>query len=70
VLQPEVAAKIANEVSYATPNAAARTLVEKRLLDDPAVYPPDEVLKRCHFMQDLGDAARTVDRHFGEVKAQ
>ena len=70
VLQPEVAAKIANEVSYATPNAAARKFVDKRLLDDPAVYPPDEVLKRCHFMQDLGDAAKVVDRHFAEVKAQ
>lgn len=70
VLQPEVAAKIANEVSYATPNAAARKFIDKGLLDDPAVYPPDDVLKRCHFMQDLGDAAKRVDRHFAEVKAQ
>ena len=70
VLQPEVAAKIANEVSYATPNAAARKFIEKGLLEDPAVYPPDDVLKRCHFMQDLGDAATVVDRHFAEVKAQ
>jgi spermidine/putrescine-binding protein len=70
VLRPEVAAKIANEVSYATPNATARKLVDKGLLDDPAVYPPDDVLRRCQFMQDLGDAARVVERHFGEVKAQ
>ena len=70
VLQPDVAAKIANEVSYATPNAAARKLIDKSLLDDPAVYPPGDVLERCHFMQDLGDAAKTVDRYFAEVKAQ
>ncbi len=69
-LQPEVAAKIANEVSYATPNAAARKLIDKSLLEDPAVYPPDDVLKRCQFMQDLGESAKLVERYFGEVKAQ
>ena len=70
VLQPDVAAKIANEVSYATPNAAARKLIDKGLLDDPAVYPPEEALKRCQFIQDLGDTAKVVERYFGEVKAQ
>jgi spermidine/putrescine-binding protein len=70
VLQPEVAAKIANEVSYATPNAAARKLINKDMLNDPAVYPPDEALKRCQFIQDLGDTAKVVERYFGEVKAQ
>src|SRR5688572_30288550 len=70
VLQPEVAAKIANEVSYASPNAAAKRFLDKKLLDDPAVYPPEDVLKRCKFMEDLGEAAKLVDRHFSEVKAQ
>ena len=70
VLEPQVAAKIANEVSYATPNAAAKKFLDEKLLRDPVVYPPPDVLARCQFMQDPGDAARVIERHFAEIKAE
>ncbi|WP_033067347.1 polyamine ABC transporter substrate-binding protein [Thalassospira australica] len=46
VLRPEVEADIANYVAYATPNLAALELVDEELLNDPGIYPPQEVKER------------------------
>ncbi|MEK7390213.1 MAG: spermidine/putrescine ABC transporter substrate-binding protein [Elusimicrobiota bacterium] len=45
LLEPSVAAEIANSVRYATPNRAANPLVDKALRLDPRVYPPPSVMK-------------------------
>jgi spermidine/putrescine transport system substrate-binding protein len=60
VLEAEVEARIANEVGYASPNAAARKYIKPELLNNPAVYPPADVLDRCEMMKDLGPAMKTV----------
>lgn len=69
ILRPEVAARIANDTWYASPNAAARPLIDARLRDDPAVYPPHDVLARCEFLVDLGPATTLYDRAWNEIKA-
>jgi putrescine transport system substrate-binding protein len=46
VLRPEVEADIANYVAYASPNLSALQLVDKELLNDPGIYPPEEVKER------------------------
>ncbi|MEK7234199.1 MAG: spermidine/putrescine ABC transporter substrate-binding protein [Elusimicrobiota bacterium] len=46
LLEPSVAADIANSVRYATPNLAASPEVDKVLLNDPRVYPTPAVMKR------------------------
>ena len=46
LLEPSVAAEIANTVRYATPNLAATPMVDKALRDDPRVYPSARVLKQ------------------------
>lgn len=43
LMRPEVAAKISNFVSYATPNTAARKLLDPELASDESVYPSPEV---------------------------
>lgn len=68
VLEPENAAEIANNTVYASPNVPARKLINPELLKDPNIYPPDDVLKRCEFMRDVGDATPTYERLWGEVK--
>jgi spermidine/putrescine-binding protein len=68
VLEPENAAEIANGTVYASPNVPAKKLINPELLKDPNIYPPDDVLKRCEFMRDVGDATPTYERLWTEVK--
>lgn len=46
VLRADVEAEIANYVAYATPNLAAMEMVDEELLNDPGIYPPQEVKER------------------------
>lgn len=66
--RPEVAARVANFAAYATPNKAARAKVKKELLENPTIYPPAEVLKRCSTMEDLGKANKLVDQLMTGIK--
>jgi spermidine/putrescine transport system substrate-binding protein len=43
VLQPKVAARISEYVSYATPVSLARPLLPTEQLEDPRIYPPDSI---------------------------
>jgi putrescine transport system substrate-binding protein len=45
-MRPEVAAKASNFVFYANGNKASQEFIDKEILDDPAIYPSDEVLKK------------------------
>lgn len=46
ILEPKTAAEITNYVWYANPNDASEEYVDDEILNDPAIYPPDEVLDR------------------------
>jgi spermidine/putrescine-binding protein len=70
VLEPEVAARIVNGISYASTNAAARPFIDPRILGDPAVYPPDDVVANCELIEDIGEATTLMDRYWTEIKAQ
>jgi spermidine/putrescine transport system substrate-binding protein len=49
VLEPRIAARIADYKSAATPNAAARAFVRKSNLHNPAIWPRAEYMKRLEF---------------------
>jgi putrescine transport system substrate-binding protein len=40
LMEPQVIAKISNEIGYANANRASLPFLESRVRDDPAVYPP------------------------------
>lgn len=44
--RPEVMARIASFVSYASGNLTARPLIAPQVRDNPSVYPPEEVMAR------------------------
>ncbi|HKH43249.1 MAG TPA: spermidine/putrescine ABC transporter substrate-binding protein [Thermoanaerobaculia bacterium] len=69
VLEPEIAARIVNGVHYAGANQAALEKVEPTIRNDPAIYPPQEVLDRCEFIEDLGETTELLDELWTEVKA-
>jgi spermidine/putrescine transport system substrate-binding protein len=65
ICRPEVAVKMADFANYATPNKTARANVKKK--DDPVIYPPDDVLKRCTPMEDLGESNQKVGKALQEI---
>jgi spermidine/putrescine-binding protein len=69
-LKPDVAAAIVNGVHYAGANRAALPLIDAGLRQDPAIYPPKEVLDRCELIEDLGTTTQLIDELWTEVKAK
>ncbi len=70
ILRPEISAEITSDYPYANPNVEAQKLLDKAVLDDPAVYPPKEDLKRGEYMTDLGEKAQLLDRIWSEIKLE
>ncbi len=70
LMRPDIAARCADFAAYATPNKAAKAKVKKELLDNPIIYPPADVVKKCASMEDLGEANKIMDRVATEVNAQ
>ena len=70
MLDPDVAADTTNVTGYATSNLAGKPLIQPELLNDPAVFPPAELLSKCEFLMDLGDFTPTLDAAWTEIKAQ
>jgi len=50
--EPEVQAKETVTNQYATPNSEAKKFVDKKMLDDPAIFVPDDVLARLEGAED------------------
>ena len=70
VLEPEIAARIVNDVHYAGANQAARDRIAPEIRNDPSIYPPEEVLDRCELIKDLGTTTQLLDELWTEIKAQ
>ncbi|MGE5702738.1 MAG: ABC transporter substrate-binding protein [Clostridia bacterium] len=68
--RPEISAEIAKEYPYANPNVEAQKLLDKSILEDPAVYPPAEDMKRGQYMVDLGEKSQELDRIWSELKLE
>ena len=70
VLRPEIAARIVNGTHYAGANRAAMQLVAPAIRNNPAIYPPPEVLDRCELIEDLGETTQLLDQLWTEIKAE
>lgn len=46
IMKPEVIAKASNVVFYANGNKASQAFIDKAILDDKAIYPADDVMKK------------------------
>ena len=66
---PEVNAEIANTIHYATSNRAARQFVAKADLENPAIYPSDEVVARSSALIEVGDAQTLYDTAWTSIQA-
>jgi spermidine/putrescine transport system substrate-binding protein len=69
MLDPDVAADTTNVTGYPTANKDALPKIKPELANDPAVFPPPEVLANCEMIKDLGEATPKVDGMWTELKA-
>jgi spermidine/putrescine-binding protein len=70
ILEPQTAAAIVNGIHYPSTNEAAKPFIRAEILNNPAVYPPEELLKNAESLQDIGPATTLMDRLWTEIKAQ
>jgi putrescine transport system substrate-binding protein len=69
ILRPEVIAAITNYVWYANGNSASTPLVDKEILDDPGIYPPEDVRKKLYTFKVLPPSVdRVYTRTWTRVK--
>jgi spermidine/putrescine transport system substrate-binding protein len=62
LLDSRVAALNAQKVNYATPNAAARSLLPAATLANTSIYLPDDLVDRCTWLEDRGDLIERIER--------
>lgn len=70
ILRPEVVAPITDYVAYANPNKAANELIDEEILNDPAIYPTEEVMDKLFIAEPRPLAAqRIVTRSWNRIKS-
>jgi spermidine/putrescine transport system substrate-binding protein/spermidine/putrescine transport system permease protein len=67
-LEPEIAAEICRTMYYSSPNRAALPLLSKEMRENPAIFPPPDVMARLELIEDLGESTVLWDRLWTEVK--
>lgn len=67
--RPDIAARNAEVVQYATPISKARELLSDEFKNNEAIYPPEDVIKKAYTMQDLGEFNQEIDKAWTEIKS-
>lgn len=70
MLEPRIAARTAEFNRAATPNQGARPLLPASSLNNPAIYPPAEVMDRLEWASDLGPGNLLYDDAWTQVKSR
>lgn len=70
LLDAQNGADITNYTYYASPNQAAKEFILDEIKNDPAIYPPQEVIDKLEWAEQLGETIFVYDRIWTEVKSQ
>jgi len=69
MLEPKVIAQVSDYVGYANPNPEARADMDKAVSEDPAVYPPQDVLDKAYVNHELPpNIQRLMTRSWTRIK--
>lgn len=66
ILRPEIAAQIANENYYATPNEAAYPFIDPAILNDPVIFPSNRDLAKAELILPLSQAGQRLHNEIWE----
>jgi spermidine/putrescine transport system permease protein len=69
VLDPDISAEISKSFPYINPNSEARKKIDKATMENIAIYPPADEMKRAEGLKDLGENVQLYDRVWSEVKS-
>ena len=68
--RPDIAAMNTNYVWYASPNAAAEEMIDPEILEYEAIYPPEEVFAKLHWLENVGEATELYSRIWTEISTE
>ena len=68
LLRPENAAKIAVEIGYPTPVKTAYPLLPKEFANDPSIFPPQEVMEKGEWPDEVGEESTLYEEYFQKLK--
>lgn len=70
LLRPENAKIVSEQIGYASPNLAARELMDEDVRNNPTIYPSKAVLAKAEFQEDVGDEAlQLYQQYWDKLKA-
>lgn len=69
LLRPEIAAKVAENIGYPTPNLAAQKLLPNVITKDNSLYPTEEIINKGEWQNDVGDATVLYESYYQKLKA-
>jgi spermidine/putrescine transport system substrate-binding protein len=69
LMDAQVNAEIANTIKFATANKAAQAYIAKEDLENPAIYPPEEVIAKSESLSDVGAFTPVYDKAWTEIQA-
>lgn len=71
VLEPFMGAELTNYNYYASPNLASQEFIYDEILEDPAIYPPQEMLEdgTLEFFADLGEFGQYLSDAYADAKS-
>jgi spermidine/putrescine transport system substrate-binding protein len=70
LLDPAVGARLSNFNRYATPNQASLPLIAEADRKNSAIYPPEELMQKLEYLEDVGEATRVYDEIWTAVKSR
>ncbi|MCI0577346.1 MAG: spermidine/putrescine ABC transporter substrate-binding protein [Chloroflexi bacterium] len=68
LLDAEVGAAITNFTFFASPNEAARAFITEEILNNPGIFPPEDVKAKLTWLVELGDAVFIYDEMWTAIK--
>ncbi len=69
ILDARNGAQLTNWNYFGSPNVAAEEFIEPDVLEDPAIYPPPDVLSNLEFIENVGETERLYTDLFTEAKS-
>jgi spermidine/putrescine transport system substrate-binding protein len=70
LLEPRVAARLANGIGSATANQAAIEFIDPADRSNPTLYPPPAVMQRLEYAHDLGEHERLYAELWTQIKSK
>ena len=68
ILDAKVGAALTNSINYGSPNQAAAQFIDKAILDNPLINPPEAALAKLPFQKDIGEEEIKYANRWTKVK--